>query len=1160
MPRGRTQNRLQADIQAASHETIPHIQRVGKGDVEDEFVFTFSHPQVPQGKIEIRVMPQETAGYPGDNYFLVPFYTDDGVPSNIGNILDSAMTSTAGMRIADLLRTLSCQLCNSLEFANESEDSKAIVPDADVYTHSSEESDESDADIPFDYDDDDSFGFSDSPQHIVQTRTPDQILERVRQDFRTVRNTGIRISKISGVDYVSEHNIMAMSVKASKLGLSEEAYLAWNLGPSDYLILLMRYSGDYTSFEDAMGRPAGQIPICFRLRKCSKYRPKLEEAIAAFSSSLPNNHSKKHEQKIVNFEDSLLDGGDLSTFGVGDSIELLFNNSFFAMMKLRRMKNISWDRAKKILSEVAISGCDNESIMTKASEPDSANLADKGLPPILINDHLLSEDMVSLPLVAMQFALRYLVKCTDYCMICHEKTTGTFEALKPYVCSNPLCLFQYMSLGLGPSIDNEIIHQPDVVDLLISFCYASLQRAWDNKPKLRQFPIGLSLEVPCIRKPGDNWNKGTLINPLEIEVSWSDSKATIIDKSHVIGPSLKVGQWVVIHTDQNYGKSKSGGSGTHILHYARIEDKTDSELWLHIATRHPVLMGLAGITAKYWSWENIGPAKGQLVLCNRSLDDIEDDEEKAFLLTLLLSALPSVGEMRSHLVENNSRQLAAWNRIPPSAMKLLRWIIASNRSFIVRVNDSPINDVNLDNTTNKRPDRSREKISGVDGWIQFRFAQGSPEKEALFLDALKDLETSHRTILAWHGSPIGNWHSIIREGLDFKVVANARAYGDGVYFSRSFDYSIGYSKRIGSFIWPQSSLEITEAISLNELVNLPHKFRHSNNNIYVVDILHWIQCRYLFVRPKQQPEVGLVRIDTTRHTKVEEFEQDPKYAILGPQSGRVFVPKLAIPSVKKQQHHDPSPPTRRKIGDDDTDEEDINDINFLVDAGNARSSTGGPKLLQTHSDIHTDFRPGSLDFSQLPQLARPSYATKSAQQIIQRELQKLEKIQSTTPLHELGWYIDLDKVENMFQWIVELHSFDPSLPLAQDMKAAGVTSIVLEIRFLRGFPVSPPFIRVVRPRFRLFAMGGGGHVTAGGAMCMELLTNTGWSPVSSMESVLLQVRMAICSLEPKPARLEETTSSSTQYGITEAVDAYTRAATMHGWEIPAELKEAIILV
>ncbi|KAH8159314.1 hypothetical protein CIB48_g8930 [Xylaria polymorpha] len=193
----------------------------------------------------------------------------------------------------------------------------------------------------------------------------------------------------------------------------------------------------------------------------------------------------------------------------------------------------------------------------------------------------------------------------------------------------------------------------------------------------------------------------------------------------------------------------------------------------------------------------------------------------------------------------------------------------------------------------------------------------------------------------------------------------------------------------------------------------------------------------------------------------------------------------------------------------------------------------------------------------LPRFDMPTYATKPAQQTIQRELQKLQKVQSTTPLHELGWYIDFDEIENMFQLIVELHSFDPDLPLAKDMKAASITSIVLEIRFLRGFPLTPPFIRVIQPRFVPFFNGGGGHVTSGGAMCMELLTNTGWSPVNSMESVLLQVRLAICSLEPKPARLEKVTDGHChgQYSVREAVDAYMRAAASHGWEVPADIKE-----
>ena len=208
------------------------------------------------------------------------------------------------------------------------------------------------------------------------------------------------------------------------------------------------------------------------------------------------------------------------------------------------------------------------------------------------------------------------------------------------------------------------------------------------------------------------------------------------------------------------------------------------------------------------------------------------------------------------------------------------------------------------------------------------------------------------------------------------------------------------------------------------------------------------------------------------------------------------------------------------------------------------------------TELKTDFMPSSLDQSELPMLEAPSYATPSATMRLSKELQAVLKVQNSTPLHELGWYINPEMISNVYQWIVELHSFDPALPLAQDMKKAGLTSIVLEIRFGKDYPHSPPFVRVIRPRFLPFIRGGGGHVTGGGAMCMELLTNSGWSAVSSIESVLLQVRMAIMNLEPKPARLESTSKDArSSYATGEAVEAYIRACQAHGWEVPKDIRD-----
>ena len=251
-----------------------------------------------------------------------------------------------------------------------------------------------------------------------------------------------------------------------------------------------------------------------------------------------------------------------------------------------------------------------------------------------------------------------------------------------------------------------------------------------------------------------------------------------------------------------------------------------------------------------------------------------------------------------------------------------------------------------------------------------------------------------------------------------------------------------------------------------------------------------------------------------------------------------------------------------------SDDSDLEDIAFFCEAeldrsasqsfsglGIAKSESNGPPkasiTLDENAKPLTDFVPGRLDRSTIQQLAAPPYGTSAGNRRLQQDLRALLAVQDSTPLHELGWYIDGDSISNLYQWIVELHSFPSSLPLSADMHKSGIHSIVLEIRFGATYPMEPPFVRVIRPRFLPFMNGGGGHVTAGGALCMELLTNSGWSAVSSIESVLLQVRMAVMSQDPKPARLMRGENGEWgDYGVGEAIDAYERACRTHGWKFP----------
>lgn len=144
-------------------------------------------------------------------------------------------------------------------------------------------------------------------------------------------------------------------------------------------------------------------------------------------------------------------------------------------------------------------------------------------------------------------------------------------------------------------------------------------------------------------------------------------------------------------------------------------------------------------------------------------------------------------------------------------------------------------------------------------------------------------------------------------------------------------------------------------------------------------------------------------------------------------------------------------------------------------------------------------------------------------------------------------------MENLYRWDIKLFDFDPKSDLGKDMlaykKKNGEDFVTLEMRFSQDYPFAPPFVRVVRPRF-VFRTG---HVTIGGSICMELLTNTGWSSSESffvysnnshsnthplandIESILIQIR---CELLSGGARLD--VNNTHPYSDAEAWEAFIR--------------------
>lgn len=1016
------------------------------------------------------------------------------------------------------------------------------------------------------------------------------INQRIRADLRAAKEAGFRIGHLGGLLDDVDEGFISISIRVSKLGISDEAMQAWHMDPNQYFLLLIRYTAGYQDFNALLGSssPKG---IFFCVGLSYSYKIPLDEAIEAFRQTKRKKSEMLHNCTTAQDMDP---GATLQPCFIGSPLQDLMNERLLAIMNYRSAFGFGWKGAEAWYNDhQGTNWSTDQEIDVKYYSSDISSQA-ATLPRIVTDDHLSkSLSKPSFPLAAMQFALRHLVRCTEFCLVCHSPVDDDFEALKPYVCSKPLCLYQYMAFGFGPSIEHDIISQPHVVDLLISFCHASATAG-----KLKNLPCGLSLSVPSPtllpsrpRVPtygpfgtmpdshGSNDAATRPDTPLAVQPLHKARKYKAkFDQTNmelILAPGetlLYPNQWVFItnpgDVNENYfhcrivetlyptirlgppintplidaNAQSQSDNGTHRPTFGPRSYATAFNPALTPAATPPLT---SGGSTKY--------PEVEFVIYDQNFDDLSFNDKQTIVCTLL-DTLPSVAEMKEYFQNKRGKELALktwYDRISPAAAGVLRWIIASNRSCIVQVD-------HIEGATSRA---SEERVSGMSGWMQFRFAQGAPDKEQRFIQSIRDVTglAQYPTQYAWHGSPLHNWHSIVREGLHFQHTAHGRAYGHGVYHATDVQTSLGYSGIYNYNYngtdcksydrWPHSQLKISQAIALNEIVNAPSQFVSSSPHLVVAQ-LDWIQTRYLFVKIN-----STVRFDPDVQPQ-EVFPQDPKYTPTGVDRKTIVIPMTAVrksrrPMSKKTQNGDKKIKLARGSEVDTaialSDDTDVEDLRVLLSDDEEVSTKSGPSDPQPDNTTMTDFVPGSHAHQTLPLLEQPPYATSMATKALQRELNSTLKIQDARPAHELGWYIDRDLISNMYQWIVELHSFESDLPLAKDLKDKGLKSVVTEVRFGKDYPMSPPFVRVIRPRFLSFMAGGGGHVTAGGALCMELLTNSGWSAVSNMESVLLQVRLALSSTDPKPARLEQGRVSD--YGVGEAIEAYIRACHTHGVSI-----------
>jgi ubiquitin-conjugating enzyme E2 Q len=1184
-----------ADLQQlAAKSGVGNISNVRAGDDDGEFRFAITTGD-DNATYQISALIPDVSEYPSGHEYHI--FGDDSAPAHVGRILNN-LPSTFALPLSELLDLVA----NAF---TEDQDGDAVMQDSQFDGGLSDDDDEFGT-----YSEDDMFGdnrksstnITSTAQFTTVSATSAALRDRIRSDLKTAKAAGFRVGH-QGPLLEGQNSYVSISIRISKLGISEEAMQAWELEPSEYLVLIIQYPVGYQNLDDvqACDPTSARKAISFRIGVSNQYKPTLQEAIAAFTKLSGEDEAKQQREQLEQAKSDSRPSGLRDAF-ISRPMNELLNDRLPTILKYRLI-GMSWAGAEEFFNDYqgkAFTMTGMDYMDNKYMQPEPPH---PSFPSIVTADHLLDAkpgQRLSLPLLGMQFILRHFVRCTEFCLVCHCKLEDNLEALKPYVCDKPLCLYQYMSLGFGPSIEHEIISQPYVVDLLTSFCYHSAMGG-----KLGVFPDGLSLNVPpphfftsYATSSHGYYARGLNQQPTPAVTPSPEAppgyKARLNSQTHEIlferGHTLpvRVGDWICF----------SSQGEPSLWQHCRI---TETHMFPVIRVTERISRPVTDLTdGKATTTKSTAAEKSTFdditfYKYDTNFDNLDVSQKRGAIITQL-DLLPPVQELKNYLLRSRITSLASWtDRISPTACGILRWIIASNRACIVAVDvpDQPLR--NQD-----------ERIQGMDGWMQFKFAMGAPDKERRFISAMQSTQTrlklAHPTLFAWHGSPMHNWHSIIREGLHFRETINGRAFGNGCYHSLDFNTSYGYSGyhnyrqpgQGGFGSWPASELNIGCAMALNEIVNAPLEFVSKAPHLVVAQ-LDWIQTRYLFVQCGN-PDLKFNDVGTKSGAY---FTQDPHMTPNG-QKAKISIPLSLMPRSRRGDNGKERAKKKLRqtgtsvdpiaidvdISDAASDVTDIEDINILIENDEDYVAAAVQDKAETQSVVAkskgkfsglfsglkskassksttagsskplTDFEPGQLDYSTLPVLAEPSFATTAASRRLQKDFQALLKAQETTPLHELGWYTNPEQFNNMYQWIVELHSFEETLPLAKQMKQKGIKSVVMEMRFGPDYPMSPPFIRVIKPRFLNFMAGGGGHVTAGGSICMELLTNNGWSAVSSIESVLLQVRLAISSTDPRPAQLEQhARAGGGEYGIGEAVDAYVRACTVHGWKPPDNFRQ-----
>ena len=216
----------------------------------------------------------------------------------------------------------------------------------------------------------------------------------------------------------------------------------------------------------------------------------------------------------------------------------------------------------------------------------------------------------------------------------------------------------------------------------------------------------------------------------------------------------------------------------------------------------------------------------------------DNDVNKTYdLIITILDNIPSIDEMSS-MKDEDSLKIMLF-KIDKSASYLIRWIITTANSHLEFIDKN-------DGNFNSKCKFTNNSVKAV-----FQYLSTPPEKERKFNEYKK--KKIIKTYNGYHGSPIENWHSIIRTSLkNYSGQAGKQlhgvAYGNGVYLAEDSQTSLGYmGHSMKKTTWKNSSYTNIKCMVYCEIIDDGSEGYSKKGPYYVIPNDDLIRTEYLII-------------------------------------------------------------------------------------------------------------------------------------------------------------------------------------------------------------------------------------------------------------------------------------------------------------------------